>query len=255
MNRSPIDILSSFYGHLLAGDADALRSVFGGQAQLDAPLQGAVRGAQAFSEFVNEQQNWLLERDARPRLLDQIITPVRVVFEFVVDLNQGRETIDLPVALAADRQGEGISAIRIYHSTWPLTGQHAVRAPLLPPAEGLEEPAVVRAYMEAIGSGNTPAVLALFAEDGYARQPSGERFKAVGPDLIEFYGPALEGGGVVLEHCTATCDDHACAIEFIAVEWARVKLPPQAGLAVYQFEGDKIKAARIYDDVQPPFLE
>jgi hypothetical protein len=100
------------------------------------------------------------------------------------------------------------------------------------------------------------AVLALFTDDGYAREPSGQRFKHTGRDGLEgFYGPALQNGGIVLTHCTATWDGTTCAIEFIAREWAHVKLPPQAGMAVYETAegGTKLRAARIYDDVMPPY--
>jgi len=46
-------------------------------------------------------------------------------------LHRGSETLDLPVAVVA-APGEGaLSAIRVYHSTWPLTGAQAVRPPLL----------------------------------------------------------------------------------------------------------------------------
>lgn len=47
---------------------------------------------------------------------------------------------------------------------------------------------------------------------------------------------------------------HACAVEFIADGEVRFKLPPQAGLAAHELAGpDKLQAARIYDDVTPPF--
>jgi hypothetical protein len=40
----------------------------------------------------------------------------------------------------------------------------------------------------------------------------------------------------------------------ICDEWAQVPLPPQSGLAVYDLAGpDRLRAARIYDDVEPPF--
>ena len=77
----------------------------------------------------------------------------------------------------------------------------------------------------------------------------------VGPEgLRHFYDPALDSAGVVLHHCTATFDGRTFAVEYICDEWANVKLPPQAGLAVYELAGpDKLQAARIYDDVTPPF--
>jgi hypothetical protein len=92
-------------------------------------------------------------------------------------------------------------------------------------------------------------------DGGYAREPSGSRFKYVGTDGLErFYGPALSAGGIVLHHSTATFDGHACGVEYVCDEWAKVKLPPQAGLAIYELAGpDRIQAMRIYDDVAPPF--
>ena len=72
--------------------------------------------------------------------------------------------------------------------------------------------------------------------------------------MQHFFGPALDAGGVVLHHCTATFDGHSFAVEYIFDEWANVKLPPQAGLAVYELAApDRLQAARIYDDVLPPF--
>ena len=59
---------------------------------------------------------------------------------------------------------------------------------------------------------------------------------------------------MVLHHCTATFDGRTFAVEYVCDEWANVKLAPQAGLAVYELAGpDKLQAARIYDDVTPPF--
>jgi hypothetical protein len=61
------------------------------------------------------------------------------------------------------------------------------------------------------------------------------------------------GGGIALEHCTATDDGTACALEYSCVGWGRTALPPQAGVAVYQRgPSGKLAQARIYDDVDPP---
>jgi hypothetical protein len=249
------DTIKDLYVSLLAGDVDALADAYPGEPLVNTPLQGEVKGAAAFKRYVEEQQAWLKEREANPELLDLTATDERIVAEFVLYLGHGGETIDLPVAVVADLVEGGISAVRVYHSTWPLTGEHTIRAPLLEPAEGLEEPEVIGAYMAGIEEPDKEAVLALFAEDGYVREPSGARYKHVGPEgLRHFYDPALDSGGVVLHHCTATFDGCTFAVEYICDEWANVKLPPQAGLAVYELAGpDKLQSARIYDDVTPPF--
>ncbi len=60
-------------------------------------------------------------------------------------------------------------------------------------------------------------------------------------------------GGVPLQHCSATDDERACAIEYNCVRWGRADIPPQAGIAVYvRGASGRLAAARIYDDVEPP---
>jgi hypothetical protein len=61
------------------------------------------------------------------------------------------------------------------------------------------------------------------------------------------------GGGIVLEHCTVTDDGVRTALEFNAVRWGGVALPPQAGVAVYERgRTGRLAEARIYDDVEGP---
>jgi hypothetical protein len=249
--------LQRLYDNLLAGDAEAILALFSGEPHIDTPLDGAIRGEAAVRAFVARQAVWLAERRASPRPLHTIDTPLCVVVELVLDLAQGGEVIDLPIGLVADRQGAGFSAVRVYHSTWPLTGGHRVRPPLLePPLSRLDEPPAVEAYMAALRDGNAPLILSLFTPDGYVRQPSGDRYRHEGPEgLPRFYVPALAAGGISLIHCTATSDGRSVAIEFIADKWGQTPLPPQAGLAVYDLAGDRLSAARIYDDVDPPIEE
>jgi hypothetical protein len=250
----PIPALDRFYDLSLAGDAAGLLALFGSTPRIDTPLLGEVKGEDSFRRFVAAHQDWLTRHAAAPRLVNAILSQERAVLEWVLDLLVGEASIDLPVAMAADLEGGLLSALRIYHSTWPLYGEHRVRRPLLHPAVDLEEPAVIQAYMRGIAGADLEAVLALFVEDGYAREPSGDRYKYKGPQgLRQFYGGALSAGGIKLEHCTATFDGECCAIEFNAVEWAGVRLPPQAGIAVYELAApDRLRAARIYDDVEPP---
>jgi mannose-6-phosphate isomerase-like protein (cupin superfamily) len=256
LDEPPFPALLGYYDALLEGDVDLLRELFSGEPHVDGPLEGQVKGEEALGAYVSAQRAWLSARAAHPEFLDVTLTPERIVLEWVLEMRQDDEAFDLPVAMAADRDGAAISALRVYHSTWPLTGHHAVRAPLLdPPAAKPDEPAVVQAYTAGLREGNAEFVVSLFAEDGYAREPSGSRFRYAGADgLVQFYGPALSGGGIMVHHRTATADGHACAVEYVCDAWAGVPLPPQAGLAVYELAGPgKIRAARIYDDVAPPF--
>jgi hypothetical protein len=256
LDQPPLPAILGYYDALQAGDVDALGAMFSGEPHIDGPFEGQVKGEEALEAYVGAQRAWLSARAAHPEFLDVTLSPARIVLEWVLTMHQGGKAFDLPVAMAADRDGSQVSALRVYHSTWPLSGHHAVRGPLLgPPAAKPDEPAVVQAYTAGLHEGNAAFVVSLFAADGYAREPSGSRYQYVGPDrLREFYEPALSGGGIMVHHRTATVDGHACAVEYVCDEWAGVTLPPQAGLAVYELAGpDKMRAARIYDDVAPPF--
>lgn len=246
--------LAQFSAYLLNGDFEALQALFSGEPLINTPLQGEVRGSEAFAQFVRVQQQWFKDCEVRQEVFAVTSTDQRTVIEFVLYLQQGGEIIDLPVALVADREGAGASAIRVYYSTWPLTREHIVRPPLLRPAEHLEEPEIIRQYMDGLGKPDKAKVLALFEDDGYVREPSGARYRHTGPQgRQEFYGMALDGGSISLKHCTATFDGIRCAVEYICDGWGNMPLPPQAGIAVYELgETGRLCAVRIYDDVSAP---
>jgi quercetin dioxygenase-like cupin family protein len=253
--QPPLEALLNFYRSLLAGDADALLALFAGEALLDTPLGGPIVGEQALRKYVAEQQTWLKERAATTRFVNIVASAEHVVVELVLVLVQDKAATELPVTLVADRSGQQISALRMYHSTWPLTGGHKVRGPLVPvPAQPLAEPAVIQAYMEALKAGDKEAILSLFSANGYVREPSGGEYTYRGPEgQAAFYTAILQAGGVVLHHCTATFDGFSFAVEYICDRWGTTDLPPQAGVAVYDLSSDgKLRAARIYDDVSPP---
>jgi SnoaL-like domain len=151
--------------------------------------------------------------------------------------------------------GGEIDELRMYFSTWPLTGRHANRAPVLQPEPELRESDVVGEYQRALAAGDLDTILAVFDPDGYAREPAGGEYVHSGHDgLRSFYEALLSnGGGIPLEHCALVDDGQACALEYNVVRWGQTELAPQAGVAVYvRGQNGKLAAARIYDDVSPP---
>jgi hypothetical protein len=246
--------LVRFYQILLDGDTGAFLTMFAGDPLIDTPLWGEVSGEEAAGLFVGGEQQWLNGYMAEPLLGPATVSNERMVVEYVLYLHVQEEMIDLPVALVADLEGGKVSAIRIYHSTWPLTGRHRVRSPLCSPAEDLDEPEIVRQYMDALRNADKEKILALFEEDGYVREPSGAWYTHDGArGREEFYEMAVGTGSVSLLHCTATFDGVRCAIEYICDAWGNRPIPPQAGIAVYELgETGKLFAVRIYDDVSSP---
>jgi hypothetical protein len=244
-----------FYG-MLTGEIDALVASFAGEPQLQHPVRGRVRGERAFREFVAETDGWLAARNVSVEEGQHVVTRTSGFEEMVLSLEGKAGRVEIPHALVADHDRRGrLEELRVYFSNWPLTGRHANRPPLLSRDPDLRERDVVGEYQRALGTGDLDAILSVFAEDGYAREPAGNDHVHRGPaGLRAFYERLFSNsGGIELEHCTATDDGHFCALEYNVVRWGQTELPPQAGVAVYERGADgKLAAARIYDDVDPP---
>jgi hypothetical protein len=248
-----------YYEGIMANQPEALVRSFAGEPVLDDPRVGYVEGARRLRAFVNGTAEWLGERDAVVENVALTPTPTRTVEEVVLHLlsEEGGERVELPVAIVSDRNPDRtLKAIRVYHSMWPLTGEHAVRPPLLPADPALQLPGgVVSDYQRALAEGDLAGIVATFEPDGYAREPSGGAYLHHGSEALrEVYAHLFaNGGGILLEHCTLTDDGVRCAIEYNCVRWGLTDIPPQAGVAVYERGSSGfLAAARIYDDVAPP---
>jgi hypothetical protein len=246
-----------FFPGLMTGETDALIRSFAREPELHHPVRGRIKGAPAFAEYVAETKAWLKAGNASLEDVGHTIhTKRRGVGEVVVHLEGETGPVDLPMAIVADRQPDGrIREIRMYYSTWPLTGRHAKRPPVLQPDPELNEPDVVGEYQLALAAGDVDAIVAAFEPDGYAREPAGADYIHRGPEgLRAFYEWLFSNdGGIALERCTLTDDMRACGLEYNVVGWGKTELWPEAGVAVYaRGESGKLAAARIYDDTDPP---
>src|SRR5215211_5172305 len=207
--------------------------------------------------FVNGTADWLRERDAVVENVALTRTPTRTIEEVVLHLladDGGR--VKLPVAIVADRNPDRtLKAIRVYHSMWPLTGEHRVRPPLLPEDPSRHAEGAPGIYQRALAEGDLKGIVATFEPEGYAREPSGAAYLHRSVEGLRTLYEHLfaNGGGIGLEHCTLTDDGVRCAIEYNCIRWGVTDIPPQVGVAVYERgSGRLLAAARIYDDVEPP---
>ena len=247
-----------YFEGILADEPDALvRSFAARQPVLDDPRVGHVEGARGLRAFITGSAEWLRERDAVVENVALTRTPTRTVEEVVLNLMAdagGR--VELPVAIVTDRNPDRtLKVIRVYHSTWPLTGKHRLRPPLLPADPNLHAEGTPAEYQRALAEGDLAGIVATFEPEGYAREPSGATYLHRGTEaLYDLYAHLFaNAGGIGLEHCTLADDGVRCAIEYNCVRWGDTELPPQAGVAVYErAAGGLLAAARIYDDVEPP---
>ena len=245
-----------FFDGLIAGEPEALVKSFAGEPELHHPVRGRIRGVRAFEAYVIDTKAWLTERNITVEDVTLVVEERRGFGEVVLHLDGESGQADLPVAEVADREPDRrIKELRIYYSSWPLTGRHANRPPVLQPDPALRESDVVAEYQRALAAGDVDAIVATFEPDGYAREPAGGSHVHRGADgLRAFYEQLFSNdGGIPLEHCAVIDDGRTCMLEYNVVRWGRTELPPQSGVAVYvRGESGKLAAARIYDDVDPP---
>ncbi len=248
-------IIMNFYAALFDGDINDIRSMFVGEPFLNEPTKGPVQGKRAFDHFVRNYRQWMQRRNPRVDHIGSITGDNRTVEECILHLDYKGESIDLPVAVIADLEGDKFTQIRIYHSMWPLFKHHSVRVPTLPVSDTLQVPPLIDQYMKCLSEGDAETIIGLFEKEAYVREPSGGEFKHTGLSAVStFYKMALSNGGIPLEHCTCTYDGINCAVEYTINKWGNNDLPTQAGIAVYE-KGSSglLSAVRIYDDVKPPF--
>ena len=244
---------------VLAGDPARLFEAFPGGVTIDDPGAGRVEGRPALEAYSASSAAWLAERDPRPTVVARTLGRDRSVGEFDLELTQSGRTFELPVALVVEPDlGMRAVSIRIYHSQWPLLGHHVIRPQLLTRDRSARESGVVGEYQAALAVGDTERIVATFEPDGCFREPAGPQFRVCGTTALRHFFARFfsAGGGILLEHCTVTEDGVRTALEFNAVKWGNVDLPPQAGVAIYERGASgRIREARVYDDVQGPVEE
>jgi SnoaL-like domain len=245
-----------YYDGLMSGEHEALIRSFAGQPILHDPRRGRVIGVRAFEAYITELGAWLSRLNMSFDPVDHVFMEPRGFEEVVIHLDGDAGRVDVPVAIVADRQSDGrLTELRIYHSIWALTGRHLHRPPMLQRDPDLRADGVVAEYHRALAAGDVDAIMATFEPNGYAREPAGREFVHRGSDELRGFYEWLfsNGGGIALEHCALVHDGRACALEYNVVGWGRTALDPEAGVAIYvQGDSDKLGAARIYDDVDPP---
>ena len=235
-------------------EAVEIEGPLAGRIAIEDPVHGRIEGREAVLAYIAAEAASASAERRRWKSAAVTSGLQRVAGEFVCELETGGRRIEVPVAVVREATAGGI-ALRIYHSTYPLSGAPLVRAPLLPSGSDVHASGIVGEYFAALAAGDAERTVAAFAADGYFREPSGAGYVYRGHAmLLDLYRRFFSaGGGITLEHCTVIEDGIRTATEFTCVRWGRHDLPPQAGAAIYARDAQgKIASAHVYDDVTPP---
>jgi hypothetical protein len=244
-----------FYENILNMSPEGMLTSWAKQPVLDEPQSGHIEGTDPFIRWAAKTREWLVGVAAVIRPVYLIVTPTRTVEEVSIDLTIDGERRELPVAIVAEHNSVGLTAIRVYHSMWPLTRGHVVRKPLLSPNPNLTSPDVVGDYQRALAAGDLEGILATYQDDAVVREPAGGPYVFAGKEALRhiYTLQFADGAGIPLQHCTITDDGIACALEWNATKWGHTAIEPQPGVAVYQRGASgKLASGRIYDDLAPP---
>jgi len=252
-----IKSLFYLYQYLADHKIRKIQNMFPGPAALNSPLSGAVDGDNALRQYMENEGSWLKRHVVSAEEGKVVQNDRRIFMEMVLHMKLNGKKTALPIALVGDKCGKGFGKIRIYHSTWPINGEHTSRPPVVWPGVNGEMPELMERYFR--GVTDDPAdpedVISLFTEDGYLQEPSGVEFRHMGPEAVrEFVGAALKAGPIRLIPATTTREGPMFALEYICDGWGEQRFDPIAGCAVYEMTDDltALKAVRIYDDVSPP---
>ena len=99
-----------YFDGLITGETDALIESFAGEPELHHPVRGRIKGAQAFGRFVTNTNTWIAERNVTIEDVNFIVTPRRGIEEVVLRIDGDDGRIELPLALAADRDKHAASS-------------------------------------------------------------------------------------------------------------------------------------------------
>src|SRR6266571_3727406 len=151
----PTDPTGAYLGALASGETDAVLALFGNEPLIEDPRHGRVAGTNAVRDFVAAQAAWMREGEMTLEPIHTTVGPTRSLTEGLATLTVKGTRTQLPIAVVGDRASpDKVTAIRVYHSQWPLLHVHRLRGPMLPEDPDLVIPDVVGEYMAALGSGD-----------------------------------------------------------------------------------------------------
>jgi hypothetical protein len=237
---------------LASSQAEQLGRRLGDRATVDDPIFGRTGGMPALARYLDEVAAWLTKREGAFEKVAFTIGSDRDVTEGTLTLTFDGRRVSVPVAVVAERRREREIELRLYYSTQPINGTHAVRSPLLPQDDEVAVPPPVAAHLEALAKGNVAGVVASFEAAAALRDSAGATHLKGDGGLRTYYEKLLgaTGGVDVLKGARAD-DGRTCALEYTVVRVHGKPVAPQAGLAVYE-RGDSglLRAVRVYEDVE-----
>jgi hypothetical protein len=234
---------------------ESLASRLGEKATVDDPLHGRASGLPGITAHLNRTADWLGKHSASYERIAFTTGTDRDVTEGSLALTFESKTLDLPIAVVAERRRSREVELRIYYATQSVVNERRKRAPLVPASADVVLPPPVPAFLDALASGDVKAIVATFEHDGAVRDARGLQHRNKDGALQTFVDGLVAGGafgaGLELQRGGAADDGRTCALEHTLVKARGRDVEPQPGLMLFE-RGDSglLSALRIYGDLE-----
>lgn len=243
---------------IITQDYDSVLSRLTKDVKLNLQSVGDAEGIKDAAELLKKQYDYLKNQINEIKIFRQFEDDKHAIIEYDILLNN---TFDLPLVVVLVKGGaNNYSSIRTYHSVYPITEGHVFRPSVFEEFIELTEPEQVIKYFKSIGIGSVQDTMDTlsFEDDVYFREPAGWRWKHQTQDgLRQHFEHFFEEGGIPLKFHNYIYDKEkgSFAGEYSCDVWGNATFKPQAGLSIYDInkETGKIKAIRVYDNVDPSY--
>lgn len=237
-----------------AAAIESLATRLGAKATIDDPLHGRATGGDAIRGLLTRTADWLVKHAGSYERLAFTTGTDRDVTEGTIALTFENKTLDLPIAVVAERRRSREVELRIYYATQSVANERKTRAPLVAATDVTLPPSVIT-FLDALAKGDVKAVVAAFEHDGAVRDARGLQHGNKDGALQTFVDGLLAGGafgaGLDLQRGGEADDGRTCALEFTLVKARGREVIPQPGLMLFERgESGLLSAVRIYGDLE-----
>ncbi len=222
-------------------------------ASLNLQTVGVSKGIEESRALLEEQHDYLKDEIKEIKVFREFEDDKHRVIEYDILLNN---TFDLPLVAILAKDDDKFSAVRTYHSVYPITEGHVFRESIFSKEIALSEPPEVVKYFESIAKGSTEETMATlsFEDDVYFKEPAGWRWNhKTESGLKEHFDHFFADGGVPLKFHNYIYDEKMATFagEYTCDVWGSAVFKPQAGVSIYDINKvtGKITGIRIYDNV------
>ncbi len=243
----------NFIEHIHNGTFNDILAELTDSATLNLQTVGISKGKDSALELLQKQQEYLKDEIKEVKIFREFEDRKHRVVEYDILL---QNTFDLPLAVVMEKAGNKYSAIRTYHSVYPITEGHIFRASIFSEEIELAEPEEVVKYFKGIALGSTEAAMETlsFEDDVYFREPAGWRWNhKTEKGLKAHFDHFFSDGGVPLRFHNYIFDKEkgTFAGEYTCDVWGSAVFKPQAGVSIYDIntKTGKITGIRVYDNV------